>query len=99
MSMMNEKARILDLRKELEKYSLGLTPILENYIKYTSINFKELENTATPDSLRDLIEKFTAEDVVVKKQQTREKHQARHGSSALIQHLSLSSILMKTETS
>ena len=55
--------------KELEKYAQGLTPILTNYLEYTSINFKKLEDTATPDSLRDLIEKFQIEDERVRKLQ------------------------------
>ena len=53
--------------KALYEYSEELKPILENYTTYNKIDFKELENSATPDELKDLLEKFISEAHVIRK--------------------------------
>ena len=52
--------------KALNKYANDLTPILNNYISNSKINFVELEEEATHEELRDLIVKLKEEDQKVR---------------------------------
>ena len=53
--------------KALNKYVTNLNPVLANYLEYTSINFENLEKTATPEQLKDLITKLYLEEETVHK--------------------------------
>lgn len=53
-------------KKSLIDYSTALQPVLRNYNEYNSINFKELEKSATPDQLKELLDKFLKEAVVIR---------------------------------
>ena len=52
----------VELNKEVE----NLKPILDNYLKNSKINFKELENTATPNQLKELLAEFHEKEKVIK---------------------------------
>ena len=52
----------LELNKEVD----NLRPILNNYLKNSRINFQELEATATPNQLKDLLVEFHEKEKVIK---------------------------------
>ena len=52
--------------KGIEKTVQELMPILENYKKFEKINFKELEENATPQYLKNLLDEFTEEEKRIK---------------------------------
>ena len=52
----------VELNKEVE----NLRPILDNYLKNSKINFKELEKVATPNQLKDLLAEFHEKEKVIK---------------------------------
>ena len=52
----------VQLNNEVE----NLRPILDNYLKNSKINFKELEETATPTQLKDLLTEFHEKDKIIK---------------------------------
>ena len=52
----------VELNKEVEV----LRPILDNYLKNSKINFKELEETATPTQLKDLLTEFHEKEKIIK---------------------------------
>ena len=52
----------VELNKEVEV----LRPILDNYLKNSKINFKELEKIATPNQLKDLLAEFHEKEKVIK---------------------------------
>ena len=52
--------------KELNKEVDELRPILDNYLKNSKINFKELEKTATPNQLKDLLAEFHEKEKIIK---------------------------------
>ena len=52
----------VELNKEVEV----LRPILDNYLKNSKINFKELEQTATPTQLKELLAEFHEKEKVIK---------------------------------
>ena len=51
---------------ELNKAVDDLRPILNNYLKNNKINFKELEATATPNQLKDLLIEFHEQEKIIK---------------------------------
>ena len=51
---------------ELDKYNQSLKPILYTNNEYNKINFKQLEETATPDELKNLLENFQKEEKIIK---------------------------------
>ena len=52
--------------KELNKCVDTLRPILENYLKNIKINFIDLEKTATPTELKDLLTEFHEQEKIIK---------------------------------
>ena len=52
----------IELNKEVD----NLKPILDNYLKNSKINFKELEKTATPNQLKDLLAEFHEKEKIIK---------------------------------
>ena len=52
--------------KELNNEVDNLRPILNNYLKNNRINFKELEATATPNELKNLLIEFHEKEKVIK---------------------------------
>ena len=52
----------IELNKEVD----NLRPILDNYLKNSKINFKELEKTATPNQLKDLLAEFHEKEKIIK---------------------------------
>ena len=52
--------------KGIEKTVQDLMPILENYKKFEKISFKELEESATPQYLKNLLDEFTEEEKRIK---------------------------------
>ena len=52
--------------KEINKCVDTLRPILENYLKNSKINFTELEKTATPTELKNLLEEFHEKEKTIK---------------------------------
>ena len=52
----------IELNKEVD----NLRPILNNYLKNNKINFKELEATATPNQLKDLLAEFHEKEKIIK---------------------------------
>ena len=52
----------IELNKEVDH----LKPILDNYLKNSKINFKELEKTATPTQLKDLLAEFHEKEKIIK---------------------------------
>jgi hypothetical protein len=52
--------------QELNKTVETLRPILENYLKNNKINFHELEKTANPTELKDLLAEFQEKEKVIK---------------------------------
>ena len=53
--------------KELNKCIDNLRPILENYIKNSKLDFKQLEKTATPTELKDLLIEFQEKEKIIKR--------------------------------
>ena len=56
--------------KELNNCVESLRPILENYLKNNKINFVELEKTATPTELKDLLAEFQQKEKEIKQLQS-----------------------------
>ena len=52
--------------KEINKCVDNLRPILENYLKNSKINFNDLEKTANPTELKDLLNEFHEKEKVIK---------------------------------
>ena len=52
--------------KEINKCVDTLRPILENYLKNNKLNFPNLEKTATPTELKDLLNEFHEKEKVIK---------------------------------
>ena len=52
--------------KEINKCVDTLRPILENYLKNSKINFADLEKTATPTELKDLLAEFHEKEKTIK---------------------------------
>ena len=52
---------------ELNKEVDNLRPILNNYLKNSRINFQELEATATPNQLKELLSEFHEKEKEIKK--------------------------------
>ena len=52
--------------QELNKNVETLRPILENYLKNNKINFHELEKTANPTELKDLLAEFQEKEKIIK---------------------------------
>jgi len=46
----------------LDSFSKSIVPIKKNHNKYSSINFENLTEKTTPEELKDLFEKFLAEE-------------------------------------
>ena len=61
------KTTFQNCSKALYEKSNELKPILDNFNTYNKIDFKELERTATPDELKDYLDKFLREAVVIRK--------------------------------
>jgi len=54
------------LHEELNKYAESLVPIYRTYLEYNKLNFKSLEESATPKQLKDLLEDFKNQEKIIK---------------------------------
>ena len=61
------KANFELCHQELNKEVDNLVPILTNYLKNSKIDFKELEETATPNQLKELMVEFQEKEKIIKK--------------------------------
>ena len=52
--------------EELNKYAESLVPIYRTYLEYNKLNFKSLEESATPKQLKDLLEDFKNQEKIIK---------------------------------
>jgi len=67
MGLFGKIRKIVDLSfKALEEYTKKLLPVKQNYNSFSSVNFDELGEKTKPDELKDLLEKFIAEEKTVK---------------------------------
>ena len=60
------KQNFENCHRELNKEVEELKPILDNYLKNSKINFTELEKTATPNELKDLLAEFHEKEKIIK---------------------------------
>ena len=52
--------------EELNKYVESLVPIYRTYLEYSKLNFKKLEQTGTPKELKDYLDDFKNQNVIIK---------------------------------